>query len=151
MKGAVKRLERIAMEHALGVGSVEDIDSCLAAHPEEPELLSILRGPRRDKVGRFVEFAAQRRAFQPVSAPGGSLALEILRDQAASVLSGSVTAGDLGALVHRVDAMFLDSTHYPPPVHDLWHAFDWCDETWTLDNQPGLRAILEEFSCGAEQ
>ena len=61
------------------------------------------------------------------------------------VLAGTLVAGHLGELVKRVDALFLDSAHYPAPVHELWNAFDWSDETWTLESQPHLRPVLERF------
>ncbi len=137
-------LERLATECVLGVASVESVDACLARHPGEPELVAILRGPRKEKIASVVRVAAER-GFDPISAMGGKLALSIVRDETERVLSGSVVAGRLGELVKRVDAMFLDSVHYPAPVHDLWNAFDWSDETWTLQSQPELRPVLESF------
>jgi len=140
----MKSIERLAMECVLGVASVEDVEACLAGQQSEAELAAILRGPRKDKVASVVRFTAER-GFEPISAAGGKLALAIVRDLAEPVLAGTLVAGRLGELVKRVDALFLDSAHYPAPVHELWNAFDWSDETWTLESQPHLRPVLERF------
>ena len=131
------------MEHFLGVGALEDIDIWIAGNSKDPELLSILRGPQREKSKSFVRFALEERAFQPIGPEGATLAMEIVLGEARRVLTADAAVASLGDLVGRVDQLFLTSEHYPPLVSDFWNALDWYDEEWTLENQPDLRAVLE--------
>ncbi len=69
-----------------------------------------------------------------------------LRHEASRLLSGEARPIDFCTLVRRFEAEIEDrGLPYPAWIGDLWHACDWCDETWTLDNAGALKDEAEKL------
>jgi hypothetical protein len=48
-------------------------------------------------------------------------------------------------IVNSLDASLSDSGRYPKWLGELWNACDWCDESWTLENQKHLKDTAERL------
>lgn len=69
-----------------------------------------------------------------------------LRHEAARLLAGQASPIEFCTLVREFEADIEDrGLPYPDWIGDLWHACDWCDETWTLDNAGALKAGAEKL------
>ena len=145
----MKTFERIAMEHWLGIASVEDVErwaeAGLAEQPDDDVFSTLVRGQRRKKLDTFWAYATQQRGFEPVSEVGAREGLVILRAVASQVLRDERKVLEFCRIVLQFDASFVVSEHYPKELTGLYNACDWCDEEWSLSNQPQLREQLERL------
>lgn len=144
--------ERIAIRLWLGLSHVEDVDrwaedSISASNEVDPVVYDILEADPEIKGELFTDFVHTRLGFECVSPKGAKYAEEILTDLCQRVQLREIAVPRFCNIVRELDAAFnlpLDSNiAFPEGLADLWNACDWCDDRWTLDNQPHLEEDVE--------
>ena len=59
------------------------------------------------------------------------------------VLQRNATPIELFSLIESIGTNWPDDDPTPDWVTELWNNLDWCDDDWSLDNQPHLSNALE--------
>ena len=130
-----------------------DIDAWLDAyvaqatdpHPDVLELFSL--HPEHIDAA-FLAFVRAQHGFDPSSEHGSRLATKVLAQLCQSVLDGKLSVPDFCETVQRLDTTYNEprsGLSYPQGLSELWHSCDWCDESWSLEEEPQVRELLEEF------
>jgi hypothetical protein len=144
--------ERIAIRLWLGLSSVEDVDRWAedfisASNEVDPAVYDILEADREIKAELFTDFVRTRLGFEFVSRKGVKYVEDILDDLCQQVLRREIAVPRFCKIVFELDAAFISpmgsSIPFPEGLFDLWNACDWCDNGWTLDNQPYLEESVE--------
>ena len=157
LDGSDAETELLALRLWLGLADTRDIDDWLDAyvarvpspHPDALELFSL---SAEQLTAAFMAFVRNEFDFEPNSARGSRVARELVARLCQSVLAGTLSVPNFCETVQRLDTTFNEpeaGLPYPKGLDDLWNGCDWCDETWSLENQPHLRELLENHVASA--
>lgn len=143
--------ELLALRLWLGLADCSDIDEWLDEYVNtvaEPhaDALEFFELEASQLEPAFMAFAREHFGFEPESERGSRLATTLLAQLCERALRGEISVPRFCELISRVDAKYFDpALRAPQPVGltELWCGCDWCEDSWTLEDPPGTREILQ--------
>jgi hypothetical protein len=145
--------ERLAVLAESGVDCDDEIKAWLrsrvASRPSDDlSVHDIVSSVRAGRSRKFVDFVREHLGFEVFSEHGASVTTLVLVELCGLALRGQFPIAALARAVRHLDANFVGPggpRPYPEGLDVLYNALDWCDDSWDFNNQPVLRAVLEEF------
>jgi hypothetical protein len=143
-------LDRLAVRAWLKLATPSQVDdwaeTYVAENEPDPDVLELFGEPYETKVDVFLALAERRFGFALVSVRGAEAVSVVVGELCREVLDGQLDVVTLCAAVCELEPQFClpadAGTPYPEGLYELYNACDWCDERWTLQNQPHLQEIF---------